>query len=93
MRISKELAEGLRWLSETEEWSDEDKAEAKDYLKRDPAYFSHFFTVLIAAKRAGYRYYENGRYVRLAEFCAANGLPDPYQGQFTDSQVDGDAVA
>lgn len=89
MRISKQLADDLRWLSETEEWSDEDKAEAKRCLKGDPAFFGHFFTVFVQAKRAGYKYQIGGRYVKLAEFCAENGLPDPYRTEFTDAQVDG----
>lgn len=89
MRITKQLADDLRWLSETEEWSDEDKDEAKRCLKGDPGFFSHFFTVWVQAKRAGYKFQSGGRYVRMAEFCATNGLPDPYQREFTDAQVDG----
>lgn len=88
MRITKQLADDLRWLSETEQWTEEDKAEAKHCLKGDPAFFGHFFTVFVQAKRAGYKYQMDGRYVKLAEFCASNGLPDPYRREFTDAQVD-----
>ena len=78
MRISSELAADLRWLAEVEEWDEETRAEAKRSLKADPAFFCHFFSVLVQAKRAGYRFVENGRFVMLAEFCANAGLPDPY---------------
>lgn len=89
MLISKQLAADLKWLSETEEWSEEDKADAKRCLKGDPVFFSHFFTVFVRAKHAGYKYQMGGRYVRLATFCVEHGLPDPYSQQFTDAQVDG----
>jgi len=92
MKISAELADGLRWLADIEEWGPEDKAEAKRCLKADPGFFCHFFAVWIEAKRKGYKFFDGTRYVRLAGFCAENGLPDPYQGQFTDAQVDGDAA-
>ena len=87
-KITKQLADDLRWLVQTDKWDEDDKAEAKRCLEADPAFFSHFFTVLVQAKRAGYNFVQGGRYIRLAEFCADNGLPDPYHKQFTDSQVD-----
>lgn len=88
MKISKQLADDLRWLSEVEEWRAEDKEDAKRALKLDYVFMSHFFTVFVQAKRAGYQFKMNGRFVKLAEFCAERGLPDPYSGQFTDAQVD-----
>ena len=78
MRISSELAAGLRWLAEAEEWDEETRAEAKRCIKDDPAFFCHFFAVLVQAKRAGYQFFKDGRFVMLADFCAAAGLPDPY---------------
>lgn len=87
-KITKELAEGLRWLAETDEWDADDKAEAKRALENDPAFFSHFFMTWIQAKRMGYKFRRNGRYVKLAQFCAENGLPNPYLGQHTDKEID-----
>lgn len=78
MRISSELAADLRWLADTEQWDEETRAEAKRSLKADPAFFCHFFAVLAQAKRAGYQFFDGGRFVRLDEFCASAGLPDPY---------------
>lgn len=89
MRISQELAADLRWLAETEQWDEEDRAEAKRCLRGDPAFFCHFFTVWVKALRAGYKFQVDGRYVLLADFCARNGLPDPYKGAYTDAEVDG----
>lgn len=88
MRIPKQLADDLRWLAEVEQWTAEDKEEAKRCLRLDYSYMSHFFTVWVQAKRHGYKFQAKGRYVKLAEFCSENGLPDPYAGQFTDQEVD-----
>lgn len=88
MRISAQLAADMKWLVAEEQWDEAAKEEARRCLRNDPAFFGHFFTVFVAAKRAGYKMFGDGRYVRLAEFCAANELPDPYQGQFSDAQVD-----
>lgn len=87
-KITKQLADDLRWLVQNDQWDDEAKAEAKRALEADPVFFSHFFTVLTAARRKGYDFKQNGSYVRLAEFCAGNGLPDPYMGMHSDSEVD-----
>lgn len=87
-KITKQLADDLRWLSEKEKWGAEEKADAKRALEGDPEFFSHFFTVWVKALRAGYEFKHKGRYVKLAQFCAENGLPNPYLGQHTDKEVD-----
>jgi hypothetical protein len=87
-KISKQLADDLRWLVQNDKWDEEDKAEAKRCLEADPIFFSHFFTALTAARRKGYDFVQNGSYVKLAQFCAENGLPDPYMGLHSDKEVD-----
>lgn len=88
MKISQELATDLRFMAERLEWTDEDKAEVKRCLKADSEFFMHFLSVWAMALRKGYKFSEEGRYVRMADFCLINGLPDPYRNEFTDKQVD-----
>ena len=88
MRISEDFAADMRWLVKEEGWGEDDRALARDCLKKDPGFFTHFFGTLIAAKRQGYRFVDGGRHVKLSEFCAANNLPDPYQGDTVAAQWD-----
>ena len=88
MRISQDFAADMRWLVKDEEWDDAARELARNCLKKDPRFFTHFFETYIAAKRKGYRHFDGAGYVKLADFCAGNGLPDPYQGDIVAAQWD-----
>lgn len=88
MQISEQLAADMRWLVKDEEWGETDRQLARDCLKKDPAFFGHFFTVYVAARKKGYRMLTGTGYMRLAEFCAFNDLPDPYRGDKVAAQWD-----
>lgn len=88
MQISEQLAADMRWLVKDEQWDDDARQLARDCLKKDPGFFSHFFQTYIAAKRKGYRMFEGPEYMKLSDFCAYNDLPDPYQGDKVAAQWD-----
>lgn len=88
MRISQDFAADMRWLVQEEGWGEDDRKLARDCLKKDPGFFTNFFETYIAAKRKGYQHFDGVGYVKLADFCAENGLPDPYQGDTVSAQWD-----
>lgn len=87
-RISEQLAANMRWLVKEEAWDDDARQLARDCLKKDPGFWVHFFETYIAAKRKGYRMFKGSNYMKLAEFCEINGLPDPYSGCEVAAQWD-----
>jgi hypothetical protein len=88
MRISQDFAADMRWLVKDEGWDDDARDLARNCLKKDPGFFTHFFETYIAARRKGYKMFEGPQYMKLAEFCAGNGLSDPYRGDAIAAQWD-----
>lgn len=89
MKISEQLAADMRWLVQDEGWDEDARQLARDCLKKDPRFFSNFFETYIAARRRGYRMFDG---TKLADFCADNGLPDPYQGCEVTSRYDAETA-
>jgi len=88
MRISQELAADLRYLAAELEWEEVDKAEIRQAIRENPEFFEHFWTVFAHAHRLGYRFHAENGFQKLDDFCAKNGLPDPYGRAFTGAEVD-----
>lgn len=88
MKISKALAEDLRYLSAQLEWSEEDKEEVRTSIRADFQFFNHFWSVFARAHRAGYRFCQATGFEKLDVFCERNGIPDPYYGMYSGKEID-----
>ena len=88
MKISKALADDLRYLAAALEWEEVDKAEVRTSLTENPDFFAHFWTVFAQAHRAGYRYSRDNSYEKFDKFCERNGIPDPYFGMYSGKEID-----
>ena len=89
MKISKALADDLRYLAAELEWAEDDKAEVRTSLTENPDFFTHFWTVYAQAHRAGYRFCQANGFEKLDVFCERNGIPDPYHGMYSGKEIDG----
>lgn len=88
MRITKELAAHLRYLSGELDWAEEDKTEIREALREHPEFFDNFWTVFAQAHRLGYRFTAERGFQKLDDFCAKHGLPDPYGRQYAGAEID-----
>lgn len=88
MKISKALADDLRYLAAELEWDETGKVEVRESLKASPEFFTHFWTVFAQAYRAGYRFCQATGFQKLDDFCKQHGLPDPYNRMYSGAEID-----
>ena len=88
MKISKALADDLRYLAAELKWEEVDKAEVRTALTENPDFFTRFWGVFAQAHRAGYRFSRENSYEKLDKFCERNGIPDPYSGMYSGRELD-----
>lgn len=81
------LSDDLKYLAKHYEWSSEDKIEIRAAFTGSPEMVL-FFTVLAAAHRAGYSQCAGNGFMRLKDWCLANGLDDPYNEYFDLKALD-----
>lgn len=85
------LSGDLKFLAGYYQWSAEDKVEIRAAFTGSPE-MVRFFTVLAAAHRAGYTQCAGNGFIRLNDWCQANGLDDPYDPCFDLQALDALAV-
>lgn len=77
----------MKQLAAFYEWNEDDKLEIRASFKNSPE-MVHYFTVLAAAHRAGYKQGASNGHVRLKEWCKSKGLDDPYCLGFDANELD-----
>lgn len=87
MKYPKTLAEDLKYLAGYYQWNSEDKKEVRDAFTGSPE-MVRYFTILAAAHRKGYSQDAGNGFIRLREWCALNGLEDPYGEAFDLAALD-----
>lgn len=87
MRVTQSFIDDMRYLKVYYEWTDADVKEVKAAIKDSPE-MVRYFTILAAAHRAGYEQHAGNGFVRLKDWCLANGLDDPYGDSFDPVALD-----
>lgn len=91
MKYPASFIDDLKYLAEYYSWSADDKVEIKASFLNCPEMVK-YYTVLAAAHRAGYSQDAGNGFVRLRDWCIANGLDDPYGPSFDVEQLDMDSA-
>ena len=68
-------------------WNDDDKKEVRAAFT-DCEPMVRYFTILAAAHRAGYEQHAGNGFIRLQNWCAENGLEDPFSVEFDPAALD-----
>lgn len=87
MRVSQSFVDDLKYLAAYYQWSAEDKEEVRAAIA-DCEPMVRYFTILAAAHRAGYSQDAGNGFVRLKDWCLAQGLDDPYGEHFDPAALD-----
>jgi hypothetical protein len=87
MIVQKSFVDDLKYLAARYEWNAEDKDDVRAAIK-DCQPMVRYFTVLAAAHRAGYSQDAGNGFVRLKDWCLAQGLDDPYNADFDPAALD-----
>lgn len=87
MKYPASFIDDLKYLASYYEWNEEDKKEIKASFLNCPPMVK-YYTVLAAAHRAGYSQDAANGFVRLKDWCLAQGLDDPYGESFDAEQLD-----
>ena len=91
MKYPATLSDDLRYLAVYYQWNDEDKKGVRAAFTNCPP-MVRYFTVLAAAHRAGYSQDAGNGFVRLRDWCLAQGFDDPYGEDFDPAALDAMAV-
>lgn len=81
------FSQDMKELTAFYEWNDEDKKEIRAAFTDCPP-MVHFFTVLAAAYRAGYRQTAANGFARLQSWCIESGVGDPFGREFDVAALD-----
>lgn len=87
MKYPETFAADLRYLAAYYEWNEEDKKEVRAAFT-DCEPMVRYLTILAAAHRAGYSQDAGNGFVRLGDWCIAQGLGDPYGADFDPAALD-----
>lgn len=91
MKYPARLSDDLKYLSAWYGWNAEDKADVRKGFTGSEE-MVNFFMALAAAHRAGYEQCAGNGFIRLEQWCAENGLGNPFIGEFDLPALDAMAV-
>lgn len=77
MKVSKQFLKDFAFLANYYQWTPADIADVKDYTRDNPDMLRYWST-LAAAHRDGYEQTRENNFIRLRNWCADKGLPDPF---------------
>jgi hypothetical protein len=78
MKVSKQFLRDFAYLANLYAWTPVDIEEIKAQTRANPEVMRRYWTNLAIAHRAGYEQTPTNGLVRLREWCAQQGWPDPY---------------
>ena len=78
MKVSKQFLKDFAELANRYGWTPDDIEEMREAIRVNEEDGKRYITALAAAHRAGYEQSRENGYIRLHNWCAANGYPDPF---------------
>lgn len=83
MRVSKTFLRHFAYLANLYQWTPEVIVEIKDQTRRDPRLLRYWRNLAIA-HRCGYEQTAANGWMRLDQWCAKRGWPNPYDADLAE---------